>query len=250
MENFNLNLRAEVSGKDQLLQALKQTEFSFVYAPLDSLTADTPHKDKIIAVPNVFLADCEEETLQKLKALRAMGFERALAHTSGHIPLLRKAGMKLHGGMRLNITNSLSAEFFADTGFEDIILSCELTVKRIRAFKCKVPFGIVSYGRLPLMITRRCPIKDGRPCNDGSRCGGYLKDRRGEKILTLCSNTVELLNPDILTLSDRLSDFDTVDFFVMRFTCEKNIKEELERFKRGEKPKGKVTSGLYYRGVE
>ncbi len=250
MENYYRNLRAEVNNKDQLAQALRQADFSFVYAPLELLAPDTPNKDKIIAVPNVFLADCEEETARKLTRLKAMGFERALAHTVGHIPLIQKAGMKLYGGMRLNITNSISADFFADSGFEDIVLSCELTAKRIRALSCKAPYGIVAYGRLPLMITRRCPIKDGKPCNDGSHCGGYLKDRKGEKILALCSNTVELLNPDILTLSNKLSDFDTVNFFIMRFTYENNVKEELERFKRGEKPKGNVTSGLYYRGVE
>jgi len=133
-------------------------------------------------------------------------------------------------------------------GFEDIILSCELTAKRIRAMKAKVPYGIVAYGRLPLMVTRRCPINDGKPCQKGENCGGYLKDRKGEKILTLCSNTVELLNPDILTVANRISDFDTCDFFIMRFTHEKNIKEVTELFKRGEKPAENSTAGLYYRG--
>ena len=250
MKNFNNILRAEVSNKNQLEQALNQCDFSFVYAPLKLLSADTLHKDKIIAVPDIFLADCEEETLQSLIKLKEMGFNRALAHTVGHIPLIEKAGMKLYGGMRLNITNSLSADFFAECGFEDIILSCELTAERIRTFNCKIPFGITAYGRLPLMVTRRCPIQDGKCCNNKAQCGKYLKDRKGEKILTLCSNTVELLNPDILTLANKLSDFDTASFFVMRFTYENNIKEELERFKQGEKPKGRATFGLYYRGVE
>lgn len=250
MEIYNTKLRAEVSDKKQLAQALSRADFSFVYAPLQLLSSDTPCKDKIIAVPNVFLADCEDEILGKLTELKAMGYERAMAHTVGHIPLIQKAGMKLHGGMRLNVANSLSAEFFADIGFEDIVLSCELTVKRIRGLRCNIPYGIVAYGRLPLMITRRCPINDGKPCNDGSRCGRFLRDRKGEKILALCSNTVELLNPDTLTLSDKISDFETVDFFVLRYTYEENVIKELECFKQGGKPKGKITNGLYYRGVE
>lgn len=250
MENNNIKLRAEISDKNQLAQALQQPDFNFIYAPVNLLDADTPQKEKIIAVPNVFLADCEQETRKCLIKLREMGFEHALAHTVGHIPLIQKAEMKLHGGMRLNITNSLSADFFADMGFEDIILSCELTAKRIRAMKTKARFGIIAYGRLPLMITRRCPINDGKPCRKGENCGGYLEDRKGEKILTLCSNTVELLNPDILTVANRLSDFDTCDFFTMRFTREKNVGEALERFTKGEKPDGNVTAGLYYRGVE
>lgn len=250
MENCNIKLRAEISNKDQLAQALRQADFNFIYAPVRLLDNDTPKKEKIIAVPNVFLADCEQETQNSLIKLKEMGFEHALAHTSGHISLIKKAEMKLHGGMRLNITNSLSADFFAELDFEDIILSCELTAKRIRALKTKVPFGIIAYGRLPLMITRRCPINDGKPCENGENCGRYLKDRKGEKILTLCSNTVELLNPDILTVANRLSDFDTCDFFTMRFTHEKNVGEAAELFRRGEKPVGNVTAGLYYRGVE
>lgn len=250
MENYNRKLRAEISSQNQLAQVLEQADFDFIYAPLPLLNGGTPEKEKIIAVPDVFLADCEKETENRLAELKEMGFERALAHTVGHIPLIKRAGMKLHGGMRLNITNSLSAEFFADQGFEDLILSCELTAARIRALKSKVPYGIVAYGRLPLMITRRCPVNDGKPCRSGSNCGGFLEDRKGEKILTLCSNTVELLNPDILTIANRISDFDTAGFFVMRFTHEKNIAEELERFKKGGKPSGNVTAGLYYRGVE
>lgn len=250
MEKNNINLRAEVSDENQLLQALNREELRFVYAPVWLLNPDTPKKDKIIAVPPVFLADCEEETLQKLNELKAMGFSRALAHTVGHIPLIQKAEMLSHGGLRLNITNRAAADFFAGQGFEDIVLSCELTAKRIRALSCKIPFGIIAYGRLPLMITRRCPINNGKPCNSGKNCGRYLEDRKGEKILTLCSNTVELLNPNILTVANKLYDFPTVDFFIMRFTDEKNVGDALNSFIKGEKPDGNVTAGLYYRGVE
>lgn len=250
MEKNNINLRAEVSSENQLLQALKRDELRFVYAPVGLLSSDTPKKDKIIAVPPVFLADCEEETLQKLKELKAMGFNRAMAHTVGHIPLIQKTEMLLHGGLRLNIANSAAADFFADQGFEDIVLSCELTAKRIRALSCKIPFGIAAYGRLPLMITRRCPINNGKPCNNGRNCGKYLEDRKGEKIRTFCSNTVELLNPNILTVANRLSDFPTVNFFIMRFTDEKNVGNALDSFIKGEKSDGNVTAGLYYRGVE
>lgn len=245
-----MNLRAEVNSENQLSQALARREFQLVYAPIGLLGSDTPEKDKIIAVPPVFLADCEEKTLQRLKELKAIGYNHALAHTVGHIPLIQKAEMTPHGGLRLNISNSRAACFFADQGFSDIILSCELTARRIRDINCKIPFGIIAYGRLPLMITRRCPINDGKPCNNGKNCGRYLEDRKGEKIRTLCSNTVELLNPNILTVANKLSDFPAVHFFVMRFTDEKNVGDVLNSFKKGEKPNGNVTVGLYYRGVE
>lgn len=243
-------LRAEVADADQLEQALRCNAFEFIYAPEKLLNKDTLFKEKIIAVPNVFLGDCEDKTLSRLTELEKWGFQKALAHTVGHIPLIQKAKMMIYGGMRLNITNSLSAEFFAEQDVRDFIVSCELTAAKIKALKCAVPFGVIGYGRLPLMVTRRCPVKDGRPCDNGKSCGKYLADRQGKQIKTLCSNTVELLNPDILTISDKTDDFSTVDFFVLRFTDEKDIISVTDEFIKGKKPQSRFTRGLYYRGVE
>lgn len=243
-------LRAEVTDEKQLDQALQYTGFRYIYAPERLLTSSTPHKDRIIAVPPVFLADCEQQINKRLKELHEMGFEHALAHTVDHILLIKSAGMTLHGGSRLNITNSVSADFFAEQGFEDIILSVELTVKRINTLKTTIPKGITAYGRLPLMINRRCPINDGKPCNNGSQCGKTLTDRRGKTIVPICSNTVELLNPDTLNIADKLSDFPTADFFLLKFTVEKDIIAITDEFRSGKKPTGDYTRGLYYRGVE
>ena len=243
-------LRAEVADKKQLEQALSSDKFEYIYAHERLLDKDTPQKEKIIAVPDIFLGDCEEKTLERLKRLKALGFGRAIAHTVGHIPLIQKAEMTLHGGMRLNISNSLSAEFFAEQGAEDIIVSFELTAAKIKSMSCPVPYGVMAYGRLPLMVARRCPINDGRPCNNGKNCGKYLTDRQGKKLKTLCSNTVELLNPDVLTIADKTADFSTADFFVLKFTDEKDIISLTEEFIKGKKSTEGFTRGLYYRGVE
>ena len=248
-------LRAEVTDKKQLEQAINYGKFEYIYAHERLLDKDIPQKEKIIVVPDIFLGDCEEKTLNRLKELKELGFSRALAHTVGHIPLIQKAGMTLHGGMRLNIANSLSADFFAEQGAADIIVSCELTVSKIKALNSPVPYGVIAYGRLPLMVMRRCPVKDGKPCNNGRNCCKNLTDRHGKKLKTLCSNTVELLNPDILTIADKILDFPTTEFFVLKFTDEKDIISPTEDFIKGRKPQGSFTKenftrGLYYRGVE
>ena len=243
-------LRAEVWDGKQLKQALSYDGFRFVYAPMKLLSSKTPHKDKIIAVPPVFLGDCEEKTGEKLKELKAWGYEHALGHTVGHIPLIQNAGLSFHGGARLNITNTEAASFFVDQGAQDIVLSCELTAGRIKGLSCSVPKGIIAYGRLPLMITRRCPINNGKPCGGEKNCGRTLTDRQGKKIKVLCGNTVELLNPDILTIADKPGDFSSVNFFVMRFTDEKDILSAADNFQKGIIPEKGFTRGLYYRGVE
>ena len=243
-------LRAGITDGNQLRQALQYPGFQYIYVPERLLTPSTPEKDRIIAVPDVFLADCEQQTGKRLKELHEMGFSHALAHTVDHILLIEAANLTLHGGSRLNITNSLSADFFAEQGFADLILSPELTAKRINDLQAAIPKGITAYGRLPLMITRRCPIKDGKPCNNGKPCGRTVTDRRGKTIVPICSNTVELLNPDTLNIADKLNDFPTADFFLLKFTVEKDIIAVTDRFTSGAKPTGDFTRGLYYRGVE
>lgn len=252
----DIKIRAMVSDKQALDQALSFDKFELIYAYEGLLNADTPNKEKIIAVPNVFLGDCEEKTFNRLRSLKDMGFNHCLAHTASHLPIIKKADMTAHGGMRLNITNSLSAEFFETQGLCDIILSCELTSARIKNIKSNIPIGIMGYGRIPLMIARRCPVKDGKVCEyggngeSGKGCGRYLTDRQGKRIRLLCSNTVELLNPDILNIGDKKSDFPTVDFMLMMFTGETDLISIANDFISGKKPKGDFTRGLYYRGVE
>ena len=243
-------LRAEITDENQLQQALQYPAFQYIYVPERLLTPSIPYKERIIAVPPVFLADCEQYIGKRLKDLHEMGFTHALAHTVDHILLIEAANLTLHGGSRLNITNTVSADFFTEQGFADIILSPELTAKRINALKTTIPKGVISYGRLPLMINRRCPINDGKPCNNGKQCGKTITDRRGKTIVPICSNTVELLNPDTLNIADKLSDFPTADFFLLKFTVEKDIIAVTDCFTEGAKPTGDFTRGLYYRGVE
>lgn len=243
-------IRVEITDKNQLAQALQSDRFEYIYAHERVLDNDTAFKEKIIIIPEIFLGDCEEKTLARLKSLKKLGFNHALAHTVGHIPLIQKAEMTVHGGIRLNVANSLAAEFFAEQGVRDIIVSSELTATKIKALKCPVPFGVAAYGRLSLMVMRRCPIKDGKPCNNGKSCGRYLVDRQGKKLKVLCSNTVRLLNPDILTIADKKEDFPTADFFLLTFTDEKDIISVTEAFINGKKPLDGFTRGLYYRGVE
>ena len=243
-------IRVEITNETQLQQALQYPNFQYIYVPERLLTPSTPEKERIIAVPPVFLADCEQQISERLKQLHEMGFSHALAHTVDYIPLIKAADLTLHGGSRLNITNSVSADFFAEHGFADLILSAELTAKRIDSLQTAIPKGVISYGKLPLMITRRCPINDGKPCNNGKQCGKTITDRRGKTIVPICSNTVELLNPDTLNIADKLSDFPTADFFLLKFTVEKDIINLTEKFTSGEKPTGDFTRGLYYRGVE
>lgn len=242
--------RAEVSTANQFEQALAIDDFQYIYVPMDLLTAQTPDKFRIIAVPPAFLGDCEKAVAKKLLELKSNGFEHVLSHTTGHLELINSLKMKAHGGFRMNIENSLMEGFLERNGLVDTTLSIELTKAQSEAIKCNVPRGAIAYGKLPLMMTRRCPINDGKPCNTAEKCGKKITDRKGNEFSVLCSNTVEILNPDTLFLSDKLSDFAYFDFLTLRFTDENDIGRILEMYQNNIKPDGKLTRGLYYRGTE
>ncbi len=248
--------RAEVSTAEQLGQALK-LPFEFIYAPMGLVGEDTPDKDRICVVPPLYLADCEEETARRLDELKKLGFSKAMAQTLGHAYLLKQHGFEVHGGYRMNILNSLSAQKCEKLGFADLTLSFEGTAAKLSEISCGIPRGILAYGRLPLMTMRRCPIADGKPCGrvspfgEGTSCGGSINDRRGNRMPVLCGgNSVELLNPDTLIMSDRQSTLSMFDFAVLKFTTETELAPVLDMYLNNGKPSGSLTRGLYFRGAE
>lgn len=244
--------RAWVYTAGQLDEAICSSDVSMVYTPEKLLSEKyAVFADRIIVLPPEFLGGIEEQTKNRLEALKEMGFIKALAHTAGHIELLKSIGLNVYGGARLNCTNSESMSFFADNGLCDIIVSQELTAKQINRLRKPISTGIIAYGKIPLMLDRRCPVKDGRPCGGANAgCDRKITDRKGNTLEILCSdNSVEILNSDTLILSDKLSDFD-IDFAVLRFTTEKEISSVISCYRDGiMTDTGRYTRGLYYRGV-
>lgn len=256
-EKSGFQWRCEVYSADQLRQAL-ELPFDLIYAPIRLLDENTPGKDRIALIPPFVLQDCEPSLRARLRELRAAGFSRAMAHTLGHAQLLSEEGFLLHGGHRMNIINSYSVEVCARLGFQDITLSFEGTAAQLAEIRSPLPRGIVAYGRLPLMIMRRCPVSGGAPCgrvhlfdDGGTPCGAHVCDRRGNPLPVLCGgSSVELLNPDMLIMSDRMNAVEPFDFAVLKFTTEQELKPVLDMYLNNGKPSGALTRGLYFRGAE
>ncbi|MBP1543191.1 MAG: U32 family peptidase, partial [Oscillospiraceae bacterium] len=82
-------------------------------------------------------------------------------------------------------------------------------------------------------------------------CGASIKDRRGNDLPVLCGgNYVELLNPDLLIMSDRQQALSKFDFALLKFTDEAAVKPVLDMYLGDRKPSGSLTRGLYFRGAE
>lgn len=193
-----------------------------------------------------------DKILERLKELKASGIDLAYCTCLDAVALAREAGMKIHTGFTLNLFNSVSLCEIEKLGAEEATVSCELTLQQIKKLGGNIKRGIIGYGNIPLMLTRNCPVKNGKTC---SACGrnSSLTDRMGVEFPVICTNSCsEVLNSRPIYLADRLGEIENVDFITLYFTKESKTEtgEIIKKYARGEKPGGEFTRGLYYRGVE
>ena len=247
-----MQLRAEVYTRKQLSLALDNNNISYVYAPYDIVDKSIlNHAERIVLVPPVYLANCEENVYEKFKVLNDLGFKNALVHTIGNIEQFGGLEFTLFGGSRLNCTNSDTLAFLHENNVSDIIVSPEITAYQINALDKPCRIGFIAYGYLPLMVTRRCPISNGKPCNKAC-CNKFITDRMGNKLHVICNeNSVEILNSDTLYLADKLNHFGSADFAVLKFTRETEINEIILDYVSYAQPKiENFTRGRYFKGVQ
>lgn len=193
----------------------------------------------------------EENVAEKVKKLRDAGVERFFCATLDSAVIVKNAGGKITAGFGSNIFNSISLDFWERHFADEAVLSPEMTLKQINAVKNNIKTGIICYGKLPLMLTRCCPVKNSIGC-DKCKKSGKLVDRKGIEFAVDCtSGTSEILNSVPIYIFDELSKFKTADFCVLNFT--KETKEEcqstIEKYVLRKKSDGKYTRGLYFRGV-
>ncbi len=189
----------------------------------------------------------EDRIYRRLGEIKKLGINEVLAGNIGSVEIARSLGLDIHGGFGLNLTNTAAVEWAEKTGLMDAEISIELTVEQISRLGGRLPLGIVSSGRLPLMLTRNCPA-DNSP--EGEM---LLRDRKGMEFpMQTLGACTEVLNSVPLDLADRRSELLGVDFEVLRFSVEAPAETEdiLGIFDRGECRRGMHTRGLYYRGVE
>lgn len=208
------------------------------------------YSDKIaVELPRVvFGRGAAQNLVAALEDARQNGISRAVAGNLGTIELARGMGFDIHGDWPLNITNSLSISEYAEMGIKDVTLSFELTKGQVAMLGGSLPRGIVAYGYLPLMLTRNCPGGFNGDTEDG-----FLTDRLGNRFhLRRMPGAYEVLNCVPMFLSDRLSEFENIDFFTLYFTHEtpEECARVLRLYQTGGKTDMPKTRGLYFRGVE
>ncbi len=191
----------------------------------------------------------------KLQIAKNEGASFAFAGTLDGVLLAKEVGLPVMGGPTLNAYNSFALQEWKKQGLHSIIVSTELELLKIKNLKGDLPRGILAYGRTPLMLTRNCPVKNGRRCPS---CNEqlYLIDRKGIKFPITCKpnggNASEMLNSRPINLSDKQSELTCADFLFLYFTVEDKgiIEKVIKSFISDSAPFEEFTRGLYYRGVE
>lgn len=194
----------------------------------------------------------EKKILNQLSAANEYGITEAWAGTLDGIALIKKAGLTPNAFIGSNIFNSHSVEVLEQLGINKILLSAELTMAQAQSVGGEAQRGIFAYGRLPLMLCRNCPQKNGKTCAECKRTGRLI-DRRGVEFPIDChTGASEILNSVPVFMADRLTEIRNMDFMLLYFTDESReaVSEIVNSYVKSGKPHGEFTRGLLYRGVE
>ena len=254
----------QITTAEQLTPELAALKPHFLYAPaavmaenyssvLPFLTGGTT---PVAVLPRVITDDETEEIFSTLEKLYEYGVNQALIGNIGHVALAKQAGMEVRGDFGLNAFNSQTLDVLRAAGFLSATASFELRIQQIRDMQKPLDTEMIIYGRLPVMVSDQCIIRQssGR-CN--CQVPGQLADRTGSVFPVMkefgCRNVI--YNAHKLFLADRRDELLSAGLWGMRllFTTE-SARECVEVAKAylgmTDYQPNMLTRGLYYRGVE
>lgn len=254
----------QVTTAEQLTPELAALAPDYLYVPVEVLV-DAPSAavpfakagvTPVAVLPRVITDAQEPQITAMLARAKAMGVEEALVGNLGHIRLARMAGMQVRGDFGLNAYNSDSLEVLREAGFLSATASFELRLSQIRDLRKPLPVEILAYGRLPLMISDQCIIRNSAgQCNCQNNV--LLSDREGQQFPVMrafgCRNAI--YNSQKLWLADKADDLARCGLWAERLLFTNEGPAECVRVaeacagKSDYVPNG-MTRGLYYRGVE
>ncbi len=254
----------QVRTAEQLTPELAELRPDYIYFPAMELAENfdplRPFIDKgarpVAVLPRVVTDDQSREVYAALEKLFDFGVNEALAGNLGHVFMARQAGMKVRGDFGLNAFNSYTLGVLKDAGFISATASFELRLAQIKAMAKPIDTEVIIYGRLPLMVSDQCIIRQsaGR-CN--CQTPGQLSDRMGSVFPVVkefgCRNVI--YNAHKLYLADKRDDLYALGLWGLRMLFTTESPRECVEVAKGYlgltdyKP-NVLTRGLYYRGVD
>ncbi len=221
-----------------------------VALPIDkALPEMLPQKILIAEIPRFI----EDETVLKTKLtkLKEKGFSHAYCGNLAAVKIAKDLGYEIIAGIGLNLVNAEAVKTASDFGADMVTLSAEIKLEDAKMLYSPAPKGIFAYGRLPLMITKNCPLKNGRECKECDK-KGIITDRKEIDFPIECrGSSIELLNSTPLFLADKKADLNAFDFLLLWFTDEGKESAEniIKAYISGGNTPSEFTRGLYYKNL-
>ncbi|MCL2368417.1 MAG: U32 family peptidase [Oscillospiraceae bacterium] len=213
-------------------------------------------------LPQIIWDNERDEIKKQLFEVQALGITECLVGNMGHIEFAKKAGLTVRGDFGLNVFNAETLASYGAMGLQSATASFELKLAQIRDMGKAIDLELLAYGRLPLMITENCVLKNAKgdaACESCERAETVplLTDRMGAAFPVIretnCRNVI--LNSRKLFLADKAENYMDIGLWGVRlaFTTENSREccQVLERYlELGNYEPGEFTRGLYTRGVE
>jgi putative protease len=236
-----------------------------LYVPLEELKKETDSlapflQDSditvVVRLPRVIFDSEKREITSLLKAARELGITQALVGNIGHIQYVKSNGFQVRGDFGLNVFNSQTLKVLKDLGLLSATLSFELRYEQIRDLSKSIDCELIVYGRLPLMLTENCIIRNSTGVCACDNFSG-LKDRQGASfpVVPEFKHRNVVLNSKKLFLADKREEMSKIGLWAERLMLTtENAVESLAVVKRylgqGDYAPSSYTRGLYFRGVE
>ena len=254
----------QVRTEDQLSEELARLKPDYLYVPahlmkehFDLLKPFTDNGSIPVAVlPRVISDNQVQDMMNVLREMKDKGIREALVGNLGHIFYARNAGMAVRGDFGLNMFNSFSLGVLKEAGLLSATASFELRLAQIKDLAKPIDTEIIVYGRLPLMVSDQCVIKESAG-HCACQVPGQLADRMGSVFPVVkeygCRNVI--YNAHKLYLADKKEDMYSAGLWGLRMLFTTESGRECAEVARGYlglsdyKP-NVLTRGLYYRGVD
>lgn len=202
--------------------------FDVVFVPVDRYQGSPLVNG--IALPPVVLDSEWDEITQMLRHAYQNGIKYALVSNIGQVERVKAMGFELIGDYRFNVFNSYTLEYLRRSGLTRAILSPELSLGQMRDFYGE---SIIAYGKLPVMTTHKCVLKDTYGCD---KCSGYIKDRQGATLFAegIYGHRNIIYNSVPIYMADKQSE---IDAFSHHFIFSDEALDEaykiIEAYKKG-----------------
>lgn len=187
---------AVLASADQFTEAVEKY-FDEIYIPSPDFSDTAQLSEKVcLSLPEIMYEELADDVRDAVKT--AVEFNRRiLVHTLGELAISAEFGASFVCSHRFAVYNSYTAQKLRRMGADVVTLSPEVSVNAAKTVSKTVPVSVLTGGRMPLMLCRRCPMSDGgKSCRMGRAggfdgkiketvCRGYLTDRTGAVLPTV-----------------------------------------------------------------